>query len=104
MTKKAKDDAYEPWMDDQALASMIASRAREWIRQWDRIPELVASGKLVKQARGWYRVVDFKAFREISKIVQEMEADREGRLVRVKFEKMKMPDLQKWAAMAPKRQ
>ena len=44
-------------------------RNNERIKQWAGVPRLLATGRLIKEDDGWYRLVDSTVMAEIRKIV-----------------------------------
>ncbi len=49
--------------------SGLKTNGRERIEQWARVPRLLATGRLVKEDGGWYRLGDSTVMSEIRKIV-----------------------------------
>jgi hypothetical protein len=64
----AMEDARpDPWTNRQAR-----------MKQWAEVPRLLASGRLIKEDQGWYRLRDSGVMNEIRKIVWKIRHDDVG--------------------------
>lgn len=69
--------------DEHKLRRLI----KESVDQWTGLDELLATGRLKKQSGNWYRLVDAGAFREISRLIRTIRADRSGKVTSAQLEK-----------------
>lgn len=95
----AKDELQQAYAALEKLARVV----RTSIEQWGRLPELVKAGRLVKEAKGYYRLIDPKASNEVGELIQELEFGDDGKLVRLKLEKPDPKLLEDIEALLPKR-
>jgi hypothetical protein len=59
-------------MADKTMKELYDSlrvHARATIAQWENVEAMIASGKLIKRAGGWYELADNKDFAKVSKLV-----------------------------------
>lgn len=93
-------NADDDWIRDRpAVRKLVFGGAKRCVDAWDRVPGLLEAGTLSEEARGWYRVNDFRAAMQagLGHVISAMEMDESGALKRVKLEKPS-PDMRAWAA------